>query len=154
MACLHKDAAWKHHSEPAEGPSEVPKFRWPVAPLSPQFQSESDDLFISAGADMPFEHCHRDRRFSGLFLRSSKHQWEWGCEGWADERGPSKGCKAEGDAGVSLPRLQQRFVWRTPVETRAKHGSARSYLNFYVWKYVFQMFFPARNCQDDKETAV
>lgn len=47
---------------------------------------------------MPFEHCHWDRRFSRRFLKSSKHQWEWGCERWAGERGPSKGCKAEGDA--------------------------------------------------------
>lgn len=65
-----------------------------------------------------------------------------------------KAAKKKEMQGVGLSRLQQRFVWQTPVETRAKHGSARSYLNFYVWKYVFQMFFPARNCQDDKETAV
>lgn len=57
-ARLHKDATWKHHSEPTDGPSKAPKFRWPVVHLSPQFQSESDDLFIFAGAEMPFEHYH------------------------------------------------------------------------------------------------
>lgn len=54
VTCLHKNASLR--TSPRV-PDEVPKFTWSTIPLSPQFQSGSDDLFISAGAKMPSACC-------------------------------------------------------------------------------------------------
>ena len=61
---------------------------------------------------------------------------------------------SEQSTAMRMAKKRTALFGGTPVETRTGSGRVKSCLNFHVGKYVFQMFFPARNCQYDKETAV
>ena len=65
-----------------------------------------------------------------------------------------KAVKQNGMERVAATPTTGGLFGGTPVETRAGDGRVKGCLNFHVAKYVFQMFFSARNCQYDKETAV
>ena len=146
----------KHHSEPYWGfQVRSLEFIWSTVPLSSQFQSGCDDLFISAGAKMPLECCHWDTRLSShLWSIKFKTPTEVGLRERRIRRDLQKAVKQNGMERVAATPTTGGLFGGTPVETRAGDGRVKGCLNFHVAKYVFQMFFSARNCQYDKETAV
>lgn len=142
----------KHHQTTLlRVPSEVPKVHIVYSPpLFPVSKWMLDDLFISVEAK-----CHLNVVIETLdSLSSLKHKiqntYRSGVEREEDKKRPSKAVKQNGMEKWACHSYNM-VVWRHSCRDQSGRQQRG---NFHVRKYVFQIFFSARNCQYDKETAV